>query len=75
MRMFGLQGFQLMEQAVVLGVRDTRLVEYVVAIVVRIQLATKFEDALGGVGHGGIPETKRAAMAALALFIDNQQKI
>ncbi|MCY1518671.1 hypothetical protein D9M68_533940 [compost metagenome] len=55
LRMLGLQGLQLAEQAVVLGVGHAGLVQHVVAVVVRIQLGTQFEDAFGGglgIGHG-----------------------
>ena len=51
LRMLGLQGLQLTEQAVVLGVRHARLVQYVIAVVVLIQFGTKCGNALGGVGH------------------------
>ncbi|MNV75175.1 hypothetical protein D3C71_1684490 [compost metagenome] len=55
LRMLGLQGLQLAEQAVVLGIGHAGLVQHVVAVVVRIQLGTQFQDAFGGglgIGHG-----------------------
>ncbi|MNR01404.1 hypothetical protein D3C85_1172080 [compost metagenome] len=55
LRVLGLQGLQLAEQAVVLGVGHAGLVQHVVAVVVRIQLGPQFQDAFGGglgIGHG-----------------------
>jgi len=51
-RMLGFQGLELMEQTVVLGVRNARLVEDVVTVVVLIQFSAQFEDAGVGGGHG-----------------------
>ena len=51
-RMLGLQGLELVEQPVVLGVRDARLVEDVVTVVVLIQFSAQFEDTGVGGGHG-----------------------
>jgi len=47
-----LQLLQLTEQPVVFGIRNTRLIEHVVAVVVCIQFMAQGADALGGVSHG-----------------------
>lgn len=52
LRMLGLQGLEFLEQAIVLGVRDARLVEDVITVVVLIQFSAQFEDAGVGGGHG-----------------------
>ncbi len=50
MRVFCLKGLEFVEQAVVLGIRDARLVQNVIAVVVLIQLCTQFQDS----GFGGL---------------------
>ncbi|MCY1402627.1 hypothetical protein D9M71_177770 [compost metagenome] len=48
------ESLQLTEQAVVLGIGNARFVEYVVAVVVRVEFAAQLGDAFGsglGVGH------------------------
>ncbi|MCY1395913.1 hypothetical protein D9M71_108690 [compost metagenome] len=52
MRLF--QALEFAEQAVVFGVWNARLVEHVVAVVVRVELAAQLRDSLGGglgIGH------------------------
>jgi len=51
-RMLSFQSLELVEQPIVLGVRNTRLVEDVVTVVVLIQFSAQFEDAGVGGGHG-----------------------
>ena len=50
-RMRRLQRLQLTEQAVVLGIRNTRLIQHVITVVVRIQLIAQCGYTLGGVTH------------------------
>jgi len=50
--MLGLQRPQLLEQPVVLGIRHAGLVEHVVAIVMGVDFAAQFGNALGS-GLGG----------------------
>lgn len=61
LRVFGFQCLELMEQAIVFGVGNARLVEYVVAIVVLIQLSAQLKNAGFGGGHGVLSKSKRAA--------------
>ena len=49
MRMLGLERLELIEQAIVLGIGHARLVEYVVAVIVLVQLGAQFVDS----GFGG----------------------
>ncbi|MNK90474.1 hypothetical protein D3C87_1105300 [compost metagenome] len=46
------QRFELVEQPVVLGVRNARLVEDVVTVVVLIEFSAQFKNAVFGGGHG-----------------------
>ena len=50
--MLRLELLQLVVQPVVLGVRDLRVVEHVVAVEVVVELLAQLLDALGGVGAG-----------------------
>ena len=53
--MFRFQRFEFAQQAVVLGIRDIRIVEHVVTVVGVVNAATQFLDAGGGAcGHPGI---------------------
>ncbi|MNM99011.1 hypothetical protein D3C81_1115600 [compost metagenome] len=51
LRVFGFQGLEFVEQAIVFGVRHARLIEHVVAVVVLIELGTQFKNSGFG-GHG-----------------------
>ncbi len=46
-RVLSLQCLQLIEKAIVLGVGDTGLIEHVVTVVVGVDFAAQFGDALG----------------------------
>ena len=54
LRMRRLQRFQFVVQAVVFGIRNARLIQYVVTVTVQIQIRAQCKDAggSGGVGHG-----------------------
>jgi len=56
-RVLCFERLELVKQAVVLGVRNARLVEHVVAIIVGVNFAAQFGDALGG-GLGGRHKTE-----------------
>src|SRR3546814_12041004 len=67
--MFGLQRLEFAHQAVVLDVRDVRLVEDVVAMVGVVDQAAQFGDAGGGFGgHCGILGHRVWWMRALAWY-------
>ncbi len=48
LRVLGLKRLQFVEQAIIFGVRHARLVEHVIAVVVGVDFAAQFGDALGG---------------------------
>jgi hypothetical protein len=66
LRMGGFERLQLAHQAVVLGVRDVRVVEHVVAVIGVVDATTQIGDLVGGRGIGRHGEIlgQRAAMHA-----------
>jgi len=52
LRVLGFKGLELVEQPVVFRIRNARLVQYVVAIVVLVQLSAQLKNAGFGGGHG-----------------------
>jgi hypothetical protein len=50
--MGGFKGLEFMEQTIVFDVRNARLVQHVVTVVVLIQLSAQLENAGFGGGHG-----------------------
>lgn len=61
LRMLGFQRLEFVEQAIVFGVGDARLVEDVVAVVVLIQLSAQLKNAGFDGGHDVLSKSKRAA--------------
>jgi hypothetical protein len=66
--MFGFQSLEFSEEPIVLGVRNLRIVEYVVAMIVMADLGAQRLDALDGLGahHRRGVRFKRSSFSSTA---------
>ncbi|MNN84537.1 hypothetical protein D3C81_2017100 [compost metagenome] len=69
-RMLRFEFLEFAEQPVVFGVRDTGLVEDVVAVVVQVEFGAKFEDTglRGGHGRWSLVKQKSSRGCSLCFF-------